>query len=368
MFLSGFIGLTLGQTSCRGFPELSESDKSNDSHESAVKANAAVQMPKVDLGWCAKNQEKSPGHCLTIILRIPKPSMIKDIGLSILALAEDSKRLNPDLYEACGAGIAQYITKYAPSRAIPRPVLQGFARKFRYARCIVHTLDTTEDQSKSIALHPNEMAIDLRLTKFEITQVAEKLNASVLRISGASVDVKTGYRSVTVSSGTAGKLFSKPGEWLSLPALGMHPHLTASKFTQDLVFDVNMKGLKKEVENITTKDPKDSLEAAKSFLDQIKNTVLSQTPEGGAMVLIGMGIHAIKSLCGISQSGSPDPELCGYTRESGLKTQEVASNIELPSSENNELLRSAIIVSVASLIEDILKNGDRRVLNDTFQL
>jgi hypothetical protein len=93
---------------------------------------------------------------------------------------------------------------------------------------------------------------------------------------------------------------------------------------------------------------------------------MAQNPAGGTLALLGMGFRAIGSLCGISATSGLDPELCGYAKESGVKTSEIANHIELPSSDENEMLRSAIIYSIESLMVDVITKGDRKHIKDIY--
>ncbi len=356
--ISSTTSLFLALTGCRG--SLSPSDSPLDSVVSAEKTAA------YDRDWCAKNQVFKPGHCFTLILRIPKPTMIKDLGLSIMSLAEDSTKLNPTLHEACTSGIVQYYLNYTQLSVIPRPLLQGLAWKINYGRCIILPFGTEDEAMQPVPLHPKEMAIDVRLTKFEISQLTENWNANMLHVSGQSVVVQTGYRSAAIASGSDGHGSYKAGERLNLPSLGLHPRMTSSKFTQDLAFSVNLNTLRKNFESVVTVDSQEATASVKSFLDKAKSAVLAQDPVGGTLLLLGMGFRAIGTLCGISKTSGIDQELCGYVQKSGIKTQEIASQIELPSSDNNEMLRSAIIYSIESLMVDVMTKGDSKQIKDVY--
>lgn len=300
--------------------------------------------------------------CFTLYLRIPKPALINDVGLSMLAMASESKVLTTFIHNACQRGIAEFYLKEFKLRMITHVIRGAFVRQKSRARCVIQTLSRFEDESQPITLHPNERGMLVRLTQFDISGHSQQVNANVLKFDKQKTQAILKFRDASVGAGASLK-GENPGTWQLLHKLGPDPKKIVSSFDDDLTLRFNEKVLNQNIKKLTTKPANQAAEAFQSFVGNAVKSLASSDPLGGSILLLGMGFDLYKKAC-LDEDGKRDPELCGYAQQSGLKTAEIAQNISLASSQ--EQLRSAIIHLTTELIDRIFVDGDGQKIRRVF--
>ena len=65
--------------------------------------------PEIDQNFC---KGLRPGACFSLVLRVPQPSLVRDLGLATLSLASDSRVMEKRLEESCYAAWNEYKERY----------------------------------------------------------------------------------------------------------------------------------------------------------------------------------------------------------------------------------------------------------------
>jgi len=303
-------------------------------------------------------------NCFTVYLKIPRETMVADFGLSVLALAAQSKTLGPFVQESCRQGVSAFFARELKLRVIPHIIRGAFVRQKSIVQCVIIPLNSFAEENEPITLHPKERAIAVRLTRYEIEGKSTQINLSMLRFHKNDTRTLLRFRDVTLG---AGHLLQgeTPGQWQFLADLGPNPQTLTSVFERELNLKINETILKKNLASLKQQSETSSNPALQSFFNQAAAS-MAPTPEtAGGLLMLNMGLDFIKRICFDAQ-GSRDPELCGSVSKSSLKTGEIFRSIELPSAENSELLRSSIIHLTADLINWIFVKGDGHKIRRVF--
>lgn len=306
----------------------------------------------------------SDTKCLTIYLKIPKPTMIKDVGLSLLTMAAQSQALSPLVHDACQRGIGEFYLNELKLRMFPHVIRGAFARQKSRAQCVIVPLESFEDEKKPIVLHPNERAISVRLTQFEIEGQSSQAQLNLFKFSKKETKAHLKYRDASIGAGVNLK-GEMPGKWQLLPALGPDQKQVSASFDQDIALNIDGKILERNLAKLGQKKKNESQAGLLSFLNNATQALNQSGSIPGSFVLIGMGFDLFNQACNDPQ-GKRDPELCGYVEKSGMKTEELSQGITLPSSQNSELLRSSLIHLTSSLLDQIFVEGDGRQIRRVF--
>lgn len=356
---------TFFEVSCRspgGKPEEEAKLQATDATESV---DAATGPQGIDPNFC---QDAAPGTCFTLALMIPENNFINDMGLSMLSFAAQTDRLKPFVHDACRDGLLEFFEENAKMNFPPRPLRHNFVAKIRKLRCVIYPMRSYEDENFLPPLHPHELAITARLTKFEIEGREQKGQANAILFKRDSTAVLSSYRSPKIAAGKA--VPGSSGQWQDMNDLGREPRKVKGSFGSDISLSVDSAVLKQQLAKIDTSKPANEQgKAIVSFFKNAQAAAMSSNPVGGAIVLIGMGYQAYKAVCGEGSSSSKDQQLCSYTKTSVLKTDDISASLpSLLNSDQNETLRMAIVRGVQETLSDVFVHGQQKQIKQVFNI
>lgn len=307
---------------------------------------------------------EDPGRCLTLIVRIPTSDLVADMGLSALALASQSRTMSIRLNEACQSAWVDYQERF--KNAPLNPVRQAFVNKVRKARCFFMPM-SQEYILETTPLASNEIGISVRLTKFEIFGKNDTATLGFLKLARDQTTVDTQFRSVAVFAGKDVKGQNSP--WQALPAFRVAPTLSRQPLGREISWQIDTAQALSSLSQIDTSKIKDQTDqAVRSFVEKAKSTLAASTAGGASlgssMVLVGMGYQAYKSLCG------EDQRRCTLTSSTSSKMGDMSQSLQdiVPSSESNEVLRTALIKSIQGVFDKVFESSDSKQIAQEFKL
>lgn len=335
------------------------------SSELAAEQGSAPNAPISDSEFCA---DVEAGRCFTLAVLIPKSDYMSDLGLSVLSMASDTAKMAPLLNQFCRDGMSKFWFDNVKIHVIPRPIRGGFARRLNKMRCVIKTLSSSEDENWKPTLHPNEVAMTMRLTKFAIEGSEEKINANTLRFKQNKAQALLSYRSVEISAGTAVGSIAE-GQWQLLNDIGFESRKVKGTFDRDISVAVNWDAVRQNLERIDlTKSPSQQAEPLMAFFKQARNAAAASNPVGAGIVLLGMGYDVFKAVCGNGKAADPkDEPLCSYARNSVNITGDISANLNIMSSSSFETLRMAVISSFSAALDDVFEEGQGRQFRDVYK-
>ncbi len=343
---------------------------SNTNSSSETESDMSADQPNVPLSdpnFCVGT---APGGCFTLALLVPKNDYLSDLGLSIISMAGDSAKMAPLLDQACRDASAKFWLAHAKPRGIfPKPLRSSFVRKVKKMRCVLKTLDSGAQESWKPTLHPNELAMTVRLTQFDIEGSEQKVNANTLRFQQKKTLAQLQYRSVEISAGSAVSSAAAT-TWSMLPKLGFESHKVQGSFDRDISVNVNWDAFRRNLNSIDlSKDPGEQTQALVAFFKNARRATTAADPAGAALVLLGMGYEAFNFICGDGKARDPaDETLCSYARTTVNINGDISKDLNLGTSNGYEVFRSAIINSVSAALDDIFEKGDAQIIRSVYAL
>ncbi len=332
--------------------------------DAPVDPSTIAPWPKsksVDSNFC---KSLDPGTCMTLVIRIPSIALVNQLGLSTLALGDQSNDMAMRMQEACGAAWENYQSRYKDDGL--RPLRQKFVRKISKMRCIFRTM-SQESATEDLKLESNEIALSVRLTKFDIEGKNRSSKIGVLELAADSTSVTTEFRSIFLYGGK--KVADNQGTWVAAKGLPLGVLSSKESIDKAIKWNVSVEAVKAELGKIDfATAPAAADQATKAFFTQAKANLASvsaaTTPVGASLVLVGIGFSAYKSLCGESS------ERCVSELKTENKTEAVASGLKevVPTSDAIEAFRMALIHSVQGILNKSFETIHTTQVNQVFDL
>ena len=328
----------------------------------AVSSPAAESVAAVDPNFC---KDAPPGRCLSLYMLIPDKEMTSDLGLSMLSFAAQTGKFRPFVDAACRDGWGKFWTENVKAQVPPRPLRQALTAKVENFRCVIVPLKGFAEDGFKPTVAPGELALVVRLTKFDIATTQSAGQANLLVFKAGGTQALASYRSVFLGSGSA----VSGGGYEVLSGLGYDNRKTSGNFASDVKVSVDWTALKRDLAKIDTSKPAATQTAAlAAFFGAAKAAVDSGQPVGAAIVLIGLGYQAYKTVCSAGSTAAADQDLCTYAASTTMRTSEISAGLGAPTSTDMETLRGAIITSTTAILNDIFYAGDGRQIRRLYKL
>lgn len=314
---------------------------------------------KFDQNFC---KGVTPGKCFSLVLHIPLPKLVNDLGLSILALASESKTMSLRIHEACQAGWADFKETYRTNSTYKQR--NRLVNQVEKMRCLL-IFDDQPSVGENLRLADNEVGLSLWLTKFGISGHSFEGNLGSVSLKVQNSSVYMNFRNISIYSGSLVNP-NKKG-WHPIEGLGIAPIEVKKNLDKDIVWKVDFKQMLDHVGEFVT-DPGRVLSVTKSFADQAQSTFDSfktaTNPLGAAgMVLVGVGYNALQALC------SDNPSSCSKTSLETDDTKQLRKDLKpsrAPSAETTELFRLAVARSIQGALDQVIVLTPPQQLFDKF--
>lgn len=324
-----------------------------------VQTPGTIQKEKIarNKDFCLK---KSPEQCFTLILRIPSSDIIKDFGFSSLAMASGSPSFQKKLEEVCYGAWNHYKTSY--ETAVLRPVRQKWVNKIADFQC-VYDFFSEEYIKEDASLPKGQSGASVRLTQFKVESVSTSADLNYVNFGLETTKLNLSYRSAFVKGP------GSHGSWQPIKGLGVAPKPIVRKIGRDFVWKIVPERIEELVSQIDVAQVNDQTDqATKNFFKGaqtfVKDTLEAKTPFGPSLLLLGMGYHAWRDLCG------GDQKRCHFSQTSTSKTIptfEAAGELA-PSSEANEFFRLTMIAMVEGVLDSIFESSEEQQLSKVYGL
>lgn len=276
----------------------------------AIKSDKQLFETKAAPAFCSGLKA---GECLTLVIQVPGSVLQSSLGLGALGLALASPSYNALLHRTCSEGLKVGLPVVEAGLPIIRR--NGVAKKlfspFKRARCVYQVL--TEESELPPTPEPNETSLKIRLVDFSLRGSAISTNPVIGRFEFRESRMLNRFHDVSVNVPTG--VHSR--EWQPVRG-GWNLFDTATYSGIFKTSDVNItiaRGLSFKVNgfgvaaymnqvlepflNESTKTQ--SLVKARAQIEMMRMAVrgLRQGTSvvNSSLVLIGMGLDAIKDLC-----------------------------------------------------------------------
>lgn len=359
----GMTALTLATYACRSAGGGQDSDAKFGWDENLADPNTKPgpapggdAAPRIDTGFC---QNARPGSCFTLLMRVPKSEFVQDLGLSVLALGNASRSLRSRIDEACRTAFSEYRQRHMFDNMAP--LRARFVKNVEKMRCAFVFMDDEADGEQQ-KLGPSEIALSVRMTKFEIEGderggsvrgIGLKLNRSKVSSSfrsvalfGANAEAATGHR------------------WQTALGLGVAPLKVQKELARDISWQFDWTALGQNLEKVAADAP--GMQAGMAaFFTQAKDQLRAAAgPGAGAIAMISVGYNAYRTLCGENR------EQCKAYANTSVLTPGMSEDLSdlIPSSDSNELLRLAVLRSVEATLDRVFVGADAKQLSQAFLL
>jgi hypothetical protein len=253
------------------------------------------------------------GECLTLVIQVPGSVLQSSLGLGALGLALASPGYNALLHRTCSEGLKVGLPVVESGLPIMRR--SGVAKKlfspFKKARCLYQVL--TDESQVLPALEANETAIKVRLVDFTLNGNALSTNPVIGKFEFSESKMLTRFHdvSVNVPTGTyAGEWQPVRGGWNFFDTATYSGIFKTSDVNvtvaRGLTFKVNGFGVAAYMNQVMEPFLNDStrtqsLVKARAQIEMMRMAVRSlrqgKSVVTSSLVLLGMGLDAIKDLC-----------------------------------------------------------------------
>jgi len=300
-----------------------------------------------------------PGSCFSLVLRIPRLSLVNDLGLATLELALESSTMRSRLDEACHAAWRDYQSKYRDNSIYKqRSRLVGKVEKMR---CIF-AFDRQETPQENIKLAENEISMSVRMTKFAITGAQTNAQLGQVGFQLNRVASLVNFRNASIYSGA--KVNPRNQGWHLVDGFGMTPVAVSRELKKDISWKIDVQKIVESIGAFAAKNT-NPLTAVQTFYTEAQKSLASiRNPGDASSVFLGMGLNILQSLC------VERPDQCKFERQAEDKTQNTNDEFSLliPSSETSEIFRLAVIHSIQGILDELMVTTKPDQLASKFSL
>lgn len=320
------------------------------------------------------------GECLTLIIQVPGSVLQSSLGLGALGLALASPSYNSLLHRTCSEGLKVGL----PVIESGLPIMQrtGAAKKlfspFKRARCLYQVLS---DESQTLpALEANETAIKVRLVDFTLNGSALSTNPVIGRFEFNESKMLTRFHDVSLNvpkGNSAGEWQPVRGGWNFFDTATYSGIFKTSDVNvtvaRGLSFKVNGFGVAAYMNQVMEPFLNDStrtqsLVKARAQIEMMRMAVRSlrqgKSVVTSSLVLLGMGIDAIKDLC--STQGS-DCRVEGKNTDLVSGMNELFDDGQPLASSSKALLIDALKYVPLGLVRALYEHADQKTFVSQLQ-
>lgn len=337
---------------------------------SAIKSDAALFQAKPEPAFCAGLK---PGECLTLIVQVPGSVLQSSLGLGALGLSLASPSYNSLLHRTCSEGLKVGLPVVEAGLPIIRR--SGVAKKlfqpFKRVRCIYQVL--TDEGAQPPKTESNETALKVRLVDFSLNGNAVSTNPVIGKFEFNESKMLTRFHDVSINVPTG----ALAGEWQPVRG-GWNIFDTATysgifktsdvnvTVARGLSFKANGFGITSYMNQVLEPFLNDStrtqsLAKAKAQVEMmrmaVRNLRQGKSVVNSSLVLVGMGLDAIKDLC---QSPGSDCKVAGKDTDLVSILNESFDNGRPLESASKALLIDALKYVPLGVVRAVYEHADEK--------
>jgi len=277
---------------------------------SSIKSDPSLFQTKPQPAFCSGLKA---GECLTLVIQVPGSVLQSSLGLGALGLSLASPSYSALLHRTCSEGLKVGLPVIESGLPIIRR--SGVAKKlfspFKRTRCVYQVL--SDEATELPAVEPNETALKVRLVDFALSGSALSTNPVIGKFEFNESKMLTRFHDVSLNVPTG----SFAGEWQ--PVRGGWNFFDTATYSgifktsdvnvtvaRGLSFKVNGFGVAAYMNQVMEPFLNDStrtqsLVKARAQIEMMRMAVRSirqgKSVVTSSLVLLGMGLDAIKDLC-----------------------------------------------------------------------
>ena len=276
----------------------------------AVRSDAKIFEVKDNPSFCSGLQA---GECLTLVIQVPSSLVQSSLGLGALGLALAAKDYNDLLHRTCSEGLRVGLPVIEAGLPVTRR--NGVARKlfspFKRARCVYQVLASESVVPPQLA--ENETGLKVRLVDFALNGSAVSSNPVIGKFEFKESKMLTRFHDVSLRVPAADRSTDwEPvrGGWNLFDTATYSGVFKTSDVNvtvnRGLIFKANGFGIASYLNTVVEPFLNDStrtqsLVKAKAQVEMMRMAVRSlrqgKSVVTSSLVLLGMGMDAIKQLC-----------------------------------------------------------------------
>ncbi|MBM3381862.1 MAG: hypothetical protein FJY29_05415 [Betaproteobacteria bacterium] len=337
-----------------------------------IKSDASLFAVKAEPEFCSGLK---PGECLTLVIQVPSTLLQSSLGLGVLGLSLASKGYNDLLHRTCGEGLKVGLPVIEAGLPLVRRngVAKGLFGGFKRARCLYQVL--TDEGQLPPQLSSNETGLKVRLVDFTLSGSAISTNPVIGKFEFKESKLNTRFHDVSLRIPQAGQSTTwEPvrGGWNIFDTATYSGIFKTSNVNvtvnRGLVFKANGFGIASYLNTVVEpfldeSTRTQSLVKARAQVEMMRMAVRAlrqgKSMVTSSLVLVGMGLDAIKQLC-----SSPGSDCRVQNSERDLVTQLNASfdNGEPLESNSKALLIDALKYVPLGLVRAVFEHADEKAL------
>ncbi|MEN9810270.1 MAG: hypothetical protein RLZZ488_1837 [Pseudomonadota bacterium] len=343
----------------------------------AIRSDKQLFEPKVAPAFCSGLKA---GECLTLVIQVPGSVLQSSLGLGALGLALASPSYNALLHRTCSEGLKVGLPVVEAGLPIIRR--NGVAKKlfspFKRARCVYQVL--TEESELPPAPEPNETSLKIRLVDFSLSGSAISTNPVIGRFEFKESRMQNRFHDVSVNvpnGAMAGEWQPVRGGWNLFDTATYSGIFKTSDvnitIARGLTFKVNGFGLAAYMNQVlepflNESTQTQSLVKARAQIEMMRMAVRSlrqgKSPVTSSLVLIGMGLDAIKDLC---KTPGSDCSVQGKNTDLVSELEVSFDNGQPLQSSSKALLIDALKYVPLGLVRAVFEHSDEKTFVNQMQ-
>jgi hypothetical protein len=337
-----------------------------------IKSDPSLFAVKAEPEFCAGLK---PGECLTLVIQVPSTLLQSSLGLGVLGLSLASKSYSDLLHRTCGEGLKVGLPVIEAGLPLFRRngVAKSLFSGFKRTRCLYQVL--TDESDVPPQLGSNETGLKVRLVDFTLNGSAVSTNPVIGKFEFKESKLNTSFHDVAVRIPKADQSTSwEPvrGGWNVFDMATYSGIFKTSNVnvtvSRGLVFKANGFGIASYLNTVIEPFLNESTRAqslvkARAQVEMMRMAVRSlrqgKSVVTSSLVLLGMGLDAIKQLC-----NAPGSDCKVQNSEKDLVTQLNASfdNGEPLESSSKALLIDALKYVPLGLVRAVFEHADEKAL------
>ena len=316
-----------------------------------------------------------PGECLTLVIQVPGTVLQHSLGLGVLGLALASSSYSDLLHRTCTEGLKVGLPVI--EAGLPLTRRNGVAKKlfssFKKVRCLYQVL--TDESATPPELASNETGLKVRLVDFNLQGAAISSNPVIGRFEFKESKMISAFHDVAIrvpSDNQSTGWDPVRGGWNLFDTATYSGVFKTSNVNvtvkRGLVFRANGFGitnyLGSVVEPFLNESTRtESLVKAKAQVEIMRMAIRGirqgRSVVTSSLVLIGMGLDAIKKLC---TSPGSDCRVQGSASDLVTQLDEVFEGAEPLESESKALLIDALKYVPLGIVRAVFEHADEKSL------
>lgn len=337
-----------------------------------VKSDASLFQLRSEPEFCAGLKA---GECLTLVIQVPGSVLQSSLGLGVLGLTLASRSYSDVMHRTCSEGLKVGLPVIEAGLPLVRRngVAKALFSSFKRTRCLYQVL--TDESQVAPRLASNETGLKVRLVDFNLQGTALSSNPVVGKFEFNESRMATSFHDVSLrvpSDSQSTDWEPVRGGWNLFDTAtysGIFKTSTVNVVVnRGLVFKASGFGIASYLNTVvepflTESSRTQSLVKAKAQIEMMRMAVRSlrqgRSMVTSSLVLLGMGLDAIKQLC--SAPGS-DCRVQNSERDLVSQLDATFENGQPLESQSKALLIDALKYVPLGLLRAVFEHADERAL------